>query len=314
MRNTEPSFSSGFLFRVLLIAAFLIVLTALLPACQPSQQSAPTPDQAAAKQQEPYVAASKGRIDIEGGLVKLAAKRDGVIHLVLVEEGNRVKTGQILLVLDDKEAKLSAELSRAELHQAQAAIPPLQVKLAAAEREFKRLSPLASEDTVERRELDLNRDQVLLLKREIEAAQAAVETAAMRLKVAEFEVEQRVVRAPDNGRIVRRSARPGDGVSTLNVTQLFLFAPEIPRIVRAELEERFIPQVKPGQSADVVLEADESHHFKATVTRIGLVVGQRTPSDDPKEKQDNRVVECVLSIDAPDLLVGQRVIVRFQKG
>lgn len=98
------------------------------------------------------------------------------------------------------------------------------------------------------------------------------------------------------------------------MTQLFLFAPEIPRIVRAELEERFIHQVKPGQSADVVLEADESHHFKATVTRIGLVVGQRTPSDDPKEKQDNRVVECVLSIDAPDLLVGQRVIVRFQKG
>lgn len=314
MRNTEPSFASGYLFRSLPVAALLTVLTALLSACHPSQESAPTPDPAAAKEQEPYVAASKGRIDIEGGLVKLAAKRDGVIHSVLVEEGNRVKTGQILLVLDDKEAKLSAELSRAELHQAQAAIPPLQVKLAAAEREFKRLSPLVSEDTVERRELDLNRDQVLLLRREIEAAQAAVETAAMRLKVAEFEVEQRVVRAPDNGRIVRRSARPGDGVSTLNVTQLFLFAPEIPRIVRAELEERFIPQVKPGQSADVVLEANENHHFKATVTRIGLVVGQRTPSDDPKEKQDNRVVECVLSIDAPDLLVGQRVIVRLQKG
>ena len=61
------------------------------------------------------------------------------------------------------------------------------------------------------------------------------------------------------------------------------------------------------------MEADESQHFQATVLRLGLVVGQRTPTDDPNERQDNRVVECVLAIDAPLLLIGQRVIVRFVK-
>lgn len=268
----------------------------------------------AAAEQPAYAAASKGRIDVEGGLVKLAAKRDGVVRSVLVEEGAQVQPGQVLAILDDEQARLSVALAQAELAQAQAVEPQLQVRLAAAERELRRLRPLAADDTVERRELDLTHDQVRLLAKEIAAARAAAETAARRLKVAEYEIEQRVVRAPGAGRIVRRTARAGDGVSTLNVTPLFLFAPDTPRIVRAELEERFVGAVQPGQPAEVALEADESRRFPAKVLRIGLVVGHRTPTDDPNERQDNRVVECVLAIEAPELLIGQRVIVRFPQG
>jgi len=109
----------------------------------------------------------------------------------------------------------------------------------------------------------------------------------------------------------QRQARPGNGVSTLNVTPLFLFAPDAPRIVRAELEERFLGAVQPGQSAEIVLEAKPSHRRAGKVLRIGKVVGQRIPSDDPTERQDSRVVECVLALDDTDLLIGQRVIVRF---
>jgi RND family efflux transporter MFP subunit len=305
-----------------LVIALAILVLSLLAACdQGAPVSTPPvstpPGQVARDQpvqdQPEFVAAAKGRIDIEGGVVKLAAKRDGVVHSVMVEEGAKVKAGQVLLVLDDEQARLSAALAQAELGQARTAEGPLQVKLGAAEREVRRLTPLAAKKLVDQRELDRAVDAVNLLQSELAAARAAVETAARKLKVAEFEIEQRVVRAPGDGRIVRRTARPGDGVSTLNVTPLFLFAPDKPRIVRAELEERFLGRVKPGQEAVVTMEADESQHFQATVLRLGLVVGQRTPTDDPNERQDNRVVECVLAIDAPVLLIGQRVIVRFVK-
>ena len=294
-----------------------ILALVLMAGCdrEPPVSSLPgqTPQDQTARNQPEFVAAAKGRIDIEGGVVKLAAKRDGVVHSVLVEEGDKVKAGQVLLVLDDEQVRLSAALAKAEWGQAQSAEGPLLVKLGAAEREVRRLTPLATRKLVDQRELDRAVDAVNLLQSELAATRAAVETAARKLKVAEFEIEQRVVRAPGEGRIVRRTARPGDGVSTLNVTPLFLFAPDQPRIVRAELEERFLGRVKPGQAAVVTMEADESQHFQATVLRLGLVVGQRTPTDDPNERQDNRVVECVLSIDAPVLLIGQRVIVRFVK-
>ncbi|MCE2721906.1 MAG: hypothetical protein LW865_01285 [Betaproteobacteria bacterium] len=101
-------------------------------------------------------------------------------------------------------------------------------------------------------------------------------------------------------------------MSTLNVTPLFLFAPDVPRIVRAELEEQYLSVVAPNQAAEIVLEADNAQTWRGNVLRVGRVVGARTPSDDPGEKQDNRVVEVVVSFeDAPTLLIGQRVVVRL---
>lgn len=259
-----------------------------------------------------FVAAAKGRVDIEGGVIRLAARRDGIVEQVMVEEGDRVRSGQAIAQLDNQQARLGVELARAEVAQAQRAVATIRLKLASAEREERRLAPLADERIAPRQEHDRARDEVLVLKSEMGSAMAAVDVATSRLRSAESEIEQRIVRAPLDGQIVRRQARPGDGVSTLNVTPLFLFAPNAERIVRAELEERYLAQVVPGQSAEVSLEADEATKFEAKVLRLGKVVGARTPSDDPSERSDVRVVECVLSIDAPNLLIGQRVIVRIR--
>lgn len=269
-------------------------------------------DRAPAQKQAGFVAAAKGRVDIEGGVIRLAARRDGIVEQVMVEEGDQVRAGQAIALLDNQQARLGVELARAEVSQAQRAVATVRLKLASAEREERRLAPLADERIAARQEYDRARDEVLILKSELGSADAAVEVATGRLRSAESEIEQRIVRAPLDGQIVRRQARPGDGVSTLNVTPLFLFAPNAERIIRAELEERFLAQVLPGQSAEVLLEADEAAKFEAKVLRLGKVVGARTPSDDPGEKSDVRVVECVLSIDAPNLLIGQRVIVRIR--
>ena len=257
------------------------------------------------------VASAKGRIDIEGGVVRLAARRDGVIDKVLVEEGARVKAGQILATLDDVLAQRNLDLARSEVRQAERLVVAAHIRFVAAEREVKRLEPLASDDTIARHDLDRVKDEQALARAEIASLQAGVDTAINRVAIAQREVEERLVRAPLDGQIIQRQARPGNGVSTLNVTPLFLFAPDAPRIVRAELEERFIEVVKPALQAEIILEADPARRWTGQVLRIGKVVGQRTPSEDPSERQDNRVVEAVIAFDAKDLLIGQRVIVRF---
>jgi HlyD family secretion protein len=294
--------------------ALCLAASLLLGACS---DPAATDRGAAAAASAPtaaYVASAKGRIDIEGGLIRLAAQREGVIDKVLVEEGDTVQRNQVLAVLVDEQARRATALARAEQAQSQAALPAIEVRLAAALREEQRLAPLAADQTVAAQDLDNARDQVRAARAEQVAARAAVASAAERVKQADYEIEQRVVRAPLAGKIVKRQARPGDGVSIATVTPLFLFAPDGPRIVRAELEERFVPLVRAGQVAQVTLEADESRQYSARVLRLGHVVGQPSPSDDPTSKRDSSVVECVLSIEAGDVLIGQRVIVRFSKG
>ncbi|MDF3837505.1 HlyD family efflux transporter periplasmic adaptor subunit [Cupriavidus basilensis] len=257
------------------------------------------------------LASAKGRVDIAGGLVRLAARRDGVISRVMVEEGDRVRAGQLLATLDAEVALRGLALARAEVRQAEQERSKARIELAAAARERKRLQPLAEDDTVARQDLDLASDRHAFATVALLAADAAFATAQARHAIAEREVEERRVTAPLDGQIIQRQARPGNGVSTLNVTPLFLFAPDGARIVRAELEEQYLPGIKAGGAAQIILDADPARRWSGKVLRVGRIVGQRSAGDDPAEKQDNRVVEVVVALDAQDLLIGQRVVVRF---
>jgi HlyD family secretion protein len=257
-----------------------------------------------------YLAVLKGEVDIESGIVRIAASRDGILRDVLVNEGDQVRKGQVLASLDDAQARLQLDQARRELSQERAQLRPLHLRLKVAQREHARLVPLVQDESVARQELDQVNDQLELLQAEIALAEAAVESASSREKVAAYEVEQRLVRAPLDGQVVRRHARPGDGVSTLNVTTLFLFTPASPQIVRAQLEERFVDAIQPGMPAQITLQADESQTYTGKVLRIGRVFGHPGPTDDPADKADIRTVECVLSIDQQSLRIGQRVLAR----
>ena len=67
----------------------LAALSALLIAACTDEPPAP-PAAPASAASSPFVASAKGRIDIEGGVIRLAAQREGVIDKVLVEEGDTV--------------------------------------------------------------------------------------------------------------------------------------------------------------------------------------------------------------------------------
>lgn len=269
---------------------------------------------AAAAVETPYAAISAGKVDIEGGLVDIAARAPGIVEQVLVQEGDLVKQGQVLARQEDRESRLRLDRARAELQQAQAQLPVLDVQLSAAEREAARLERLLAETAVSRQAHDQAFDEVRRLKAQIGAQRAVVNLARAAVDEAEYQVELHVVRAPADGRIVRRYANPGSGASTLQVTPLFQLQPEAQRIVRAEVEERSLTAVQVGQVVEIVPEADQTAVYPGVVTRIAGVMGSRKlRSDDPSERVDERVVEVVVDAREAPVLVGQRVFVKFRE-
>lgn len=262
-----------------------------------------------------FVAIAKGKIDVEGGVIRLAAQREGLIQSVFVEEGDRVKKGQVLAQLDTRQAELGVAQARADLTEAQARRTITQARANAAEREAGRLTDLAATKAVPMQEADKARDEARIQRGELATAAAAILVAQEKLKRELFEIEARRIRAPLDGRIVRRSAKPGDGASIFNVTELFLLAPETDRIVRAELDEQFVASVRAGQRARILLDHDGKHAFEGKVTRLGEVFGARKlASDDPNERQDTRVIEMVVSVrNGQSLRIGQRVQVQVLK-
>ncbi len=262
----------------------------------------------------PYAAIANGKVDIEGGIIQVAARRGGVVREVLVQEGDRVTAGQILARQEDDEARLSVQTARAAVNQAEAQLAQINVDIRTAEREYERLQGLVATNFVAAQRVDQARDAIAGARARLGSQQAAVQTARAQLASAEYNQELTIIRAPANGRIVRRYANPGAGASTLNVSNMFDLEPDAPRIARAEIVESDIPNITPGQKVEITPEGDPSKVYVGEVMRRAAVFGARKlASDDPSQRTDERVVEVVVSAGNAPLLIGERVLVKFMK-
>jgi len=264
--------------------------------------------------ESPYAAIANGRVDVEGGLIQVAARRGGIVREVLVQEGDTVTAGQILARQEDDEPRLALQTAAADLAAAEAQLRLIQVDIRTARREHDRLQQLVATNFVAAQRMDQARDAIAQAEARLGSQQAAVQTARARRDQAAYNVELTVIRAPANGRIVRRYANPGAGASTLNVSNLFDLEPDAPRIARAEIVESDIPNVATGQAVEITPEGDPSTVYVGSVLRRAAVFGARKlASDDPSQRSDERVVEVVVTAGDAPLLIGQRVLVKFMK-
>lgn len=265
----------------------------------------------------PYAAVARGRIDVEGGLVKISVPREGVVTDVKVREGDRVRKGQLLATLDTEPAKLAVGAAEAEQRLAQAEAALLEERVKAAADRAQRLATAAAAGAGDEQSADDARETSRQLQGELENARAAAALAAQKVAGARYELARRRVLSPVDGEVVRRLIQPG-AYAAAQGGPAFVLLPRVPRIVRAELNESFVRAVSPGMRAEV---ADDSGSgmptLPAHVVRIGSVFGPSALEEDPLVRANTRTVECVLAFDRPppaSARIGQRVLVRFAAG
>jgi multidrug resistance efflux pump len=261
-----------------------------------------------------YAAIANGKVDVEGGVVEIAARRPGVVSEVLVKEGDNVHKGQVLARQEDEDVVLAENSARAAVDQAQTQVALTQVNLRVAQRELERLKRVAPSNLVAQQQIDQAGDNVATAQAQLEIQQANVVSMQAQLQQAVYNRELTIIRAPMDGRILRRYANPGAGASTLNVSIMFDLEPAIPFIVRAEIIESSLRDVHVGQEAEITPESDPSTVATGKVLRIAGTFGaQKLKSDNATDATDERVVQVVVSADTAPFLIGQRVLVKFLK-
>lgn len=297
----------------------LILVLAVLGGCvfmngQKADKKKADEAAAANRAESPYAAIANGKVDVEGGIIQIAARRGGIVKAVYVQEGERVTQGQVLARQEDDEARLSFQSAQADLAQAESQLAQIQVDINAARREYERLAALVDSNFVAAQRIDQARDAIAAAEARLASQRASVDTARARMNQAAYNLELTVIRAPLSGTIVRRYANPGAGASTLNVSTMFDLEPDAPRIARAEIVESDIPNVTIGQSVEITPEGNPDQVYVGQVLRRAAVFGARKlASDDPSQRSDERVVEVVVSAGDAPLLIGQRVLVKFMK-
>lgn len=293
-----------------LLPLSLALATSLLAACShddANKGSAPAATIA-------YAAVARGRVDVEGGLLKLGMPREGIVADIKVHEGEHVHKGQVLAMLDTKPAQLAVNAAEAEQKQAQAQGRLLEVRLKAAQQRAGRLAQAAAAGAGDGQSADDARDAAQQLQGELDNARATEAMAVQKLDAARYELAQRSLIAPVDAQIVERDIQPGATVSPQG-GPAFVLLPEGARIVRAELNESFVNTVHDGMQATVIDDSGSgAPALHAHVQRIGTVFGPSALEEDPMIRANTRTVECVLAFDQPpptSLRIGQRVIVQF---
>lgn len=309
-----PAFLRRPAFYIVLVVAILLGGGFFYMKGQAAEKKKKLEAAAAMEEPSPYAAIAQGKADVEGGVIQVAARRQGIVREVYVQEGDVVTTGQPLAKQEDDDVRLASQTAAAALASAKAQLALYQVQLRTAQREYARLQALAASNFVAAQRLDAAKDQIASAQANIGAQQAAIGVASAQVAQAAYNQELTIIRAPANGRIARRQANPGAGASTLNVTAMFDLEPNTQRIVRAEIVEADIPNVKIGQEVEIQPESNPDQTYTGKVLRRAAVFGARKlASDDPSQRSDERVVEVVVSADGSPLLVGQRVLVKFMK-
>lgn len=302
-------------------AGLLLSASLLLAACPDRTATAP-PASAPASAAAPGprdVAMARGKVEVQGGLLEVMAQLDGIVESVAVQEGDRVKQGQVLLRLAPDAAATDAGLAKAELQLAQARRAAAQARLPAARRLASRLGEAAQAGAAEPQRADEARQAQRDAEAAVAVAGAEVAVARQRLRQVQALARRQTVAAAQDGTVVRLQVQPGARVSAQGGKALLVLMPQRPLVVRAELNERYVAAVKPGMWARISVETDSpnggrSELPQARVTRISPLYGASRLDDETALRGNVRVVDCFLEFDqAPDLRVGQDVRVSFHE-
>jgi membrane fusion protein (multidrug efflux system) len=155
--------------------------------------------------------------------VEIRPRVSGILERYEAVEGQRVRAGQILFVIDRQPFE-------AALAQAQAALAQAQAAEAQAERDLERARPLSQLDALSQRELDAAIAADAATKAQVRAAQAVVRTAALNL-------EYTIVRAPIDGVMSRALIRIG-GLVTAYSTLMTTIYQNDPMFVNFSISEQ----------------------------------------------------------------------------
>ena len=191
----------------------------------------------------------------------VAAKITGRVIKMNAEEGMVVREGQVLAVLDESDAQRRLLSAQADRDATSAALADLQVNLANAERELYRTQGLEQAGVSSPQALDLARTTAESYQARIKATDEQVQAADARIKVAQQDLDNCIVRAPFAGVVVSKDAQVGEMVSPVSAgggftrTGIATIVDMNSNEIEVDVNESYIARVEPGQPVTAVLDA-----------------------------------------------------------
>ncbi len=282
--------------------------------------------------------AGAGIIEAETENIAIGSAMPGVVETVHVKVGQRVKNGDPLFTLDNREWSAQLEVREAMLEAAEAQLLRLEQQPRPEEIPIREASVREAEATLFDQQDRLRRTRTLvernattaseLVQREqgVLLAEAAVarmraelalvkagawdaDKAVARAAVAEaksqvdqmqIQLERLIVSAWADGEILQVNVRPGEFVGAPPGQALILMGNIQQLRVRVDIDEYDIPRFDETAEAEAALKGRSDDRFRLRFVRIEpYVIPKRSLTGDNTERVDTRVLQVIYDIASP---------------
>jgi len=203
----------------------------------------------------------------------VSSKVTGKIAEIFVEEGMVVKEGQVLARLEPENSATMLTMAQRELEASRRNLAEIEVRLAEAERNFKRNESLVEKQLISQTALDASKAEVNALAARLAASQAQVKVSESAVQMRQIDFNDLEVRSPFAGVVISKNAQPGEMISPMSSggftrTGIATVVDMDSREVEVDVNEAYINRVKPNQRVEATLDAYPDAPLSARVVNI----------------------------------------------
>ena len=255
--------------------------------------------------------------------VEVKSKASGIVKRIMVEAGDHVRNGQVLMELDREELQARQKEASATLLSSQAALLRTQVEAQGPDLPFLKLglerarrlyeqglvATSIVEDSEKAYEMGLNKQHAA--KANVSVNRAEVARAQAALERAQNDLRNATIFSSMDGLVLSRNVEVGDAVSSILVmgsdaTNLMVLGDVGSVFVRGKVDEADVGKISVGQEARITVES-----FKDRKTFLEL--------PDPHGENGKKKVAAQLGISngvkaelvsAPGLKLGDKVVLQ----
>ena len=203
---------------------------------------------------------------------RVAAKISGMVERVFVEEGDQVEEGELLVQLDQKDLLITERQGQAAVKVAEMQLKEAELRVENLRKERNRLASLFTKSVVSQQKYDEIDTAYSMAAMGLEVIRAQILSTRENLAMARQKLKDTTILTPFSGLIVQRFINPGEYVSTMPPTPLFLLMNIDTVKTEIGLPEADLSRVALGDPVDIRVDAYPHHTFKGTVSNINPTV------------------------------------------